>query len=55
MAEGMIDLIDKCGDRGKIGEFNAMLVGVRYQTQSEIHTWKAGNYHRIVVLVAGRR
>ena len=56
MAEGMIDLIDKCGDsRGKIGEFNAMLVGVWYQRKSEVHMWKAGKYHRIVVLVAARR
>jgi hypothetical protein len=55
MAKGMIDLIDKCGDKGEeIGEFNAMLVGVRYQTQSEVHMWKAGKHHRIVVLVAGR-
>jgi hypothetical protein len=54
MAKGMIDLIDKCGDRGEIGEFNVMLVGVWYQTQSEVHMWKAGKYHRIVVLVAGK-
>jgi hypothetical protein len=59
MTTGVKDIVDKCGDKEGKGMFNAMLIGIRGQTKTEVCVWRVMpvnevSYLRVVILVAAK-